>query len=168
MPRLALLLLALLFVKTAKTDEVCKNRVARGQADYMGGKKIKGHVPKGLEGFVVFWVEFKRPDNYKGNYQDLLTPDLAGKIPVAGRMVFKDPPSSHQEYRFEAAKLVERNCDPVELIFPTEQKNGVSYRFVGRYLESPETTLEGTLSRQYQGRDSFRAKLKFKAWNVVE
>jgi hypothetical protein len=147
-----------------------KYRVASKGTPYLSGNRVNGEQPEPFKDFVLFWVEAKVPNNYEGDYLDLLKPDAQGRIPINGRVTIKCDSCSRgrENYFFKTAALIEEEGRPVRLVFTTRSRNGVEYSFEGTYLDHPElaatgnyTHLRGTLTRIKDGQKVAEATLDF-------
>jgi len=150
---------------------------------YIGGNKLTGQAPSGYEKFLVMWVDdpgICRPDlhvNYRQNY----LPDPAGRISICGRVVFQGikfpkgdsvADGKYLSYEFKEAYLFDLRGMPVRLQFVTQTIAGVSFRFNGSYLETPNETdaayLEGKMSKLVNGQLESETKLRFAPFFIIE
>jgi hypothetical protein len=175
-------------IQTLAQRPVPGHKVMTAEAgNCFGGNKIAGTPPKEYEGLLVFWIEhicICRRDvgcEEKRN----LEPDANGRIAVCGRVVFKgsaypqgdsDSDGKYLTYEFAQAHLTDIKGKPIQLIFRTKQRDGVSYRFTGRYLGKSQAgasadriQLVGTMTKlKSEKRVSRAAALAFAPYNIKE
>jgi hypothetical protein len=138
----------------------------REPGGYLSVYMINGDNPSEFKEFELFELEAPA-----GQDPDNLQSDNNGNVPLAGSLMRKDK----SEIPFASAWLIKGKSGAYEYLkFTTQTKDGIRYRFDGRFLEKivqerkggSYTHLRGILAKYKNGRQVASKRLNFTIFSI--
>lgn len=144
-------------VKTPISEQTVSNTESEEKAEYKfdagGDYYIIGDLPKGFKDFDTLSITTKNYESAskENNWQGI-------SIPPEGFVLTK------KEFKFARINIADK-----QIAFKTETKKGISYRFVGKFIDEEEIKLgeysdyaviEGSIIKMHDGKKIAESKVK--------